>query len=161
MPPVLHWPADPVQKAKSKKALMDGETNLLIMSIRSGIGVDGPQIRAPWIVIGELDWSKAVHLQNIGRGDRDGNPDPESCGAVYVTTEYGSDPVMLSVLGVKSDQGRGIQDPNSDGADISITSQLHSGRFKELAQNFLTNQGVQVPTDLLSHKTGEQLASLF
>ena len=151
----------PSQKKRAKQAFIDGNTNLLIMSIRSGIGVDGLQYRAPWIVIGEFDWSKAVHIQNIGRGDRDGNPNPQGCGVIFVATNYGSDPIMQSILGIKSSQGRGIQDPKSGQTEVAINNQLTPGRFKDMAKSFLTSQGVTIPKDLISEKTNAELAELF
>lgn len=100
-------------KNRSLSAFLDGETDLLIMSLRSGAGVDGLQYRASTAVIGELDWSPGVHHQNIGRLDREGQrcwPDPVT--AIYLVAEDGADPPMMEVLGLKASQAAHIVDPS-------------------------------------------------
>lgn len=99
-------------KARSVDRFLAGETDVLIMSLRSGAGVDGLQYRASTVVIGELDWSPGVHHQNIGRVDREGQrcwPDPVT--AIYLVAEDGADPPMMEVLGLKASQATQIVDP--------------------------------------------------
>lgn len=97
------------QKAKSKQAFINGETNLMIISLRSGVGLDGLQHRCKIVVIGELDWSPKVHDQLIGRVDRDGQK--EQVTAIYLVSEYGSDPPIIDMLGIKSSQSHNIMNP--------------------------------------------------
>lgn len=101
----------PAQKKKSLNAFLAGETNLLIMSLRSGAGVDGLQKRCSTVIIGELDWSGEIHLQLIARLDREGQE--EQVTAIYLHAEDGSDPPMIDLLGVKSSQSHGIVDPHA------------------------------------------------
>jgi CO dehydrogenase/acetyl-CoA synthase gamma subunit (corrinoid Fe-S protein) len=69
--PVMYTGTEsPAEKEKSKMAFVNGETNLFIISLRSGIGLDGLQQRCSTVVIGELDHSPKVHDQLIGRADR-------------------------------------------------------------------------------------------
>lgn len=98
-----------VQKEKAKQAFVNGDTNLLIISLRSGIGLDGLQYRCSTVVIGELDWSPQVHHQIIGRLDREGQINPVM--AIFLCSDSGSDPLMIDLLGLKSSQSQGIIEP--------------------------------------------------
>ncbi len=125
----------PTQKRLSKEAFINGETNLLIMSLRSGIGVDGLQQRCSNVVYGELDWSPKVHDQFTARVDRDGQQDQVT--AFYLVSEQGSDPVIMDLLGLKASQAHGIVDP------FTTASSQHSdqSRIKLLAESFLQKKG--------------------
>jgi SNF2 family DNA or RNA helicase len=120
-----------MQKERAKAAFVNGDTNLFIISLRSGAGLDGLQKRCKTIVIGELDWSPKVHDQLIGRVDRDGQQ--EQVTAIFLVSDSGSDPVIINLLGLKASQSHGIVDPL-----LTPTAQ-HSdeSRIKLLAQNYL------------------------
>lgn len=96
----------PAQKQAAVDRFVSGETNLFIISVRSGAGLDGLQKRCRTVVHGELDWSPAVHQQNIGRVNRDGQTDPVI--AYFLVSEFGSDPLMAEVLGIKAEQVEGV-----------------------------------------------------
>lgn len=98
-----------VRKKKSKEAFVKGDTNLMIISNRSGAGLDGLQFRCRDLVIGELDWSPMILKQLIGRLRRSGQS--EIVNAHYMIANGGSDPLMVEVLGVKSSQAHGIMNP--------------------------------------------------
>lgn len=91
------------QKADTLRAF-GRDSRVCMMSLRAGAGLDGIQEHCSALVIGELDWSPAVHLQNIGRLDRDGQKDPVF--GFIATTDYGSDPLMTEVLGLKKREER-------------------------------------------------------
>jgi SNF2 family DNA or RNA helicase len=102
------------QSAKQKDDAFDrfvsGDTKLLILSLRAGAGLDGLQyVGCSNVVFGELDWSPAAHEQAIGRVRRDGID--TSVTAWFLVSEYGSDPTMAEVLGIKRGQLEGIRDP--------------------------------------------------
>jgi SNF2 family DNA or RNA helicase len=120
-----------VQKERSKQAFINGETNLFIISLRSGIGLDGLQHRCKTVVVGELDWSPQVHHQLIGRVDRDGQEDQVT--AIFTVSEYGSDPVIMDLLGLKASQSHAILNPLT----APVQSISDDSRIKLLAQNFL------------------------
>lgn len=129
-------------KNRSKEAFCNGETNLMIISLRSGAGLDGLQHRCADICIGELDWSPKVHDQIIGRIDRDGQLVPVT--AHFLVAEEGSDPPIIDMLGLKSSQSLGITDP-----DAEIMEQVvDESRIKKLAEYFLKNKAQQLE---LSH----------
>jgi hypothetical protein len=120
------------QKDKAKHAFISGEADILLLSLRSGEGIDGLQQRCNTVCFGELDWSPKVHEQIIGRVDRPGQP-KSSIDAIYFVTDSGSDPVIIDVHGLKGSQSRGIVDPLS-GAQPVFTDETH---IKQLAQAYL------------------------
>lgn len=109
-----------IQKTESVRRFVQGETNVFILSLRSGAGLDGLQYRCSTILFGELDWSPKVHEQIIGRLNREGQK--EKITVVYLNSEEGSDPVMLDVLGLKQSQSDKIIDPH----DLSITKSIQN-----------------------------------
>lgn len=127
----------PGQKDRTKHAFVKGDTDLCIMSLRSGVGLDGLQKRCHTVVFGELDWTPQIHEQVIGRLDREGQP-AESIDAIYAWANFGSDPTVMSVHGVKGNQARGILDPEKE---VMIV-QADPTRMKRLAQSFLDRRGV-------------------
>lgn len=105
--------------------------NVFILSLRSGIGIDGLQHHCKTVLFGELDWSPKVHEQVIGRLDRTGQKDQVT--AVYILTDSGSDPVIVDLLGLKASQAQGINDP------LLEIQQVHSDktRLQKLAESIL------------------------
>ena len=123
----------PSRKDLSKRAFIeDGSSNLLIISLRAGAGMDGLQKVCRTVVFGELDWSPGVHEQCIGRVHRDGQLDPVM--AYYLISDEGSDPIVADVLGIKREQIEGVINP-----DRPLVEALDRGEhnLKKLAQHFL------------------------
>ena len=122
----------PNQKEKAREAFCEGDSKILIMSLRAGAGLDGLQHYTRTVVFGELDWSPGVHEQNEGRVSRDGQTDPVV--AYYLVSDHGSDPVVADVLGLKRSQIEGIRDPSAE-----LVERLDSGadRIKKLAAGYL------------------------
>lgn len=108
--PVMYTGSEsPKQKLEAERAFKEGETDLFILSLRSGAGLDGLQHRCSTVVFGELDWSKKIHEQIIGRVDREGQEDQVL--AIYLNSQDGSDPPILDVLALKESQSMRIIDP--------------------------------------------------
>lgn len=108
--PVMYTGSEtPRKKDEAKRAFVEGHSDVMILSLRSGAGLDGLQLRSNTIVFGELDWSPEVHKQFIGRLRRPGQT--QQVDAIYLTADGGSDPVVTSVLGLKASQAQGIIDP--------------------------------------------------
>lgn len=122
----------PRQKEKSKAAFLGGDTNLCLMSLRSGEGTDGLQKRCSTVVFGELDWSPAVHAQGVGRVDRPGQ-EADVIDVIYLVTNEGSDPVVMRVNAIKSDQQTGVVDPGL--AAVELKPDL--SRLQALAKHYL------------------------
>jgi hypothetical protein len=98
------------QKNAELQRFMSGGTEILIMSLRSGAGVDGLQGRCSVAIFGELDWSPGVHQQVIWRIDREGQMHPVT--VFFLVSEEGSDPPVMDVLGIKASEAAQIVDPN-------------------------------------------------
>ncbi len=139
--PVLYTGSEsPAQKAEAiRRFRLKGNeperADILIMSLRSGVGVDGLQEVCHTCVFGELDWSPGVHDQCIGRLNRDGLEG--NVIAYFLISDAGSDPTVASVLGLKSAQAQGITDPKKKAPDFA---QSAGERVKQLAQDYLARK---------------------
>ena len=126
----------PTAKARAAERFLNGETDILIMSLRSGAGVDGLQYRAGVVIFGELDWSPGQHHQCVGRLDREGQPlyeTDEGVTAIYLVVEDGSDPPMMDVLGLKASQAHAVVDP-----DLGVQSKNNdAAKLQKLVQRYL------------------------
>lgn len=130
--PVMYTGSEtPIQKNKSKEAFVNGESQLMIISLRSGVGLDGLQSVCNTVIIGELDWSPAVIEQLIGRVRRDGQESQVT--AIYLMSNNGTDPLMVDLLGLKASQADGIMNGNK-GVMQTVTD---DERIKKLAKNIL------------------------
>jgi hypothetical protein len=130
----------PTKKEKSKADFISGESKVLIMSLGSGAGIDGLQYVSSTVIFGEFAWSSEIHRQCVGRLDRDGQEN--EVFTFYLATEFGSDPEMIDMLGLKRSQSRGIMDPYKGG---EIGKQTDGDRIKRLAANYLKSQGIAIP----------------
>lgn len=128
------------QKRKTKAAFIAGESKIFILSLRSGSGIDGLQKICSTVLFGEIDWSPQVHEQVIGRVDRDGSflgnleeMEENPVQAVFLLTQYGSDPVITDLLGLKDSQACGIMNPNQG----PVKKNHDTARIKEMAKRYL------------------------
>lgn len=139
--PVLYTGTESApQKDEALRKFLAGESRVLIMSLRSGAGVDGLQGFSSNVVFGELDWSPGVHEQCIGRVHRDGADEP--CNAYFLLSESGADPIMAEVLGVKREQIEAVRNPDS-----ALAERIETGEnsLRRLAREFLAKRGETVP----------------
>lgn len=135
--PVLYTGSEsPKQKNAAEDAFKNGRSRVLIMSLRSGSGLDGLQEVCSVGVFGELDWSPEQHRQCVGRLDRDGQT--ETPAIYYLTADDGSDPVISEVLQIKRQQAEPIRDP-----DTPLFEHIpdNTDRMKLLAQAVLDRAG--------------------
>lgn len=123
--------------AKFSKPLDQGGTDLLVMSVRSAVGLDGLQRVCRTVVVGELDWAPGVHAQAIGRVHRDGQANPVL--AYYLLAEDGSDPVIAKSLGLKREQVHGLMNPGQ--SDLRQL-QTDKDRILQLARYYLEKKGI-------------------
>ena len=132
----------PVQKAAAKTDFEAGRVNPLIMSLRSGAGIDGLQHVCSTGVFGELDWSPGIHQQCIWRLDREGQTQPVT--AFFLVTDEGSDPPMMEVLGIKASEAAAIVDPHLglQQVDGDITN------VRRLVERYLARKGRPVESAL-------------
>lgn len=138
--PVMYTGSEsPSAKKKAKRAFIETHANPMIISLRSGVGLDGLQEVCHTAVVGELDWSPMVHKQFFGRVRRPGQQHP--CEGHYIIANGGADPVIVDICGIKSSQSRGIVDPFS-GVE---TQHSDVSRIKELAEAFLAGKRTELP----------------
>lgn len=131
--PVMYTGSEsPTQKVKAKRAFIDGDSPLMMISLRSGAGLDGLQRVCSKVVFGELDWSPQVHKQVIGRLRRPGQT--RQVDAIYAHTNGGSDPVIVEMLGLKASQSQGIVDPLAGAAQVVESD---DSRIRKLAEAYL------------------------
>src|SRR3990167_5253743 len=128
----------PARKAQEAERFISGDTPVLILSLRSGAGLDGLQGRCHRVTFGELDWSPAVHQQVIGRLYRDGQTEPVF--AYFLVAEHGSDPVVSDVLGLKREQHIGVLDP---GHPVVVEKTVDPEHVKKLARAYLRSKGIE------------------
>lgn len=126
----------PAKKRKEVERFVEGDARVMVMSLRSGTGLNRLQDVSATAVFGELDWSYGVHEQCTGRLHRDGQTRPVF--AYYVISDSGSDPVVVDVLGLKSAQLTGIRDPG--GAPV-VSRQIDPDHIKKLAADYLRRFG--------------------
>lgn len=120
------------QKDAAKYAFIEGRTDCMLLSLRSGLGIDGLQKRCSTFIFGEFDWSPAVADQSLGRIDRPGQPEDEIT-AIYLWTNSGSDPLIMEMLGLKASQARGVVDPMR-GVEAVFSDE---SRIRQLAERYL------------------------
>lgn len=133
--PVLYTGTESTkQKDAAKAAFVSGDTDLMMISLRSGAGLDGLQQRCATVVFGELDWSPKVHDQVIGRLDRPGQKDKVT--AIFLHADGGSDPLIVNMLGLKASQSKGIVDPLSGPTEVHTDE----SRIKRLAESYLARR---------------------
>ena len=120
------------RKEAEKRRFLDGDTDILIMSLRSGAGVDGLQHRSSVVILGELDWSPGIHQQILWRLDREGQKNPVTC--FLLVTDDGSDPPMMDVLGIKKSEATQIVDPHL-GVQVADGDESH---LRRLVERYLT-----------------------
>jgi hypothetical protein len=124
-------------KQEAKEAFVSGRSRLLVMSLRSGAGIEGLQNVCNVGVFGELDWTPAQHHQCIGRLNRDvttGEQVPVI--AYFLVCDHGCDPVMASVLQIK----RGQSEPLVGSTNVIKPVKNPADRIRALAESFLAQQ---------------------
>src|SRR3989339_1005079 len=134
-------------KDNSLEEFISGRTKLLILSLRSGAGINGLQEVCNNLVFGELDWSPAVHEQVIGRLRRDGQS--QVITVFFMTTNYGADPLIIDRLAIKGHQAEGITNPFGSG---SGGGEIKEKNLKEVAREFLAARGIKLPENQVDEK---------
>jgi SWI/SNF-related matrix-associated actin-dependent regulator 1 of chromatin subfamily A len=129
-----------VQKDRAIRKFVNGENDVVILSLRSASGIDGLQYRATCCVFAELDWSPAVHGQSETRIARIGvDSTVKEVPAYYCVSRSGFDEIILDVLGVKKGQFLGLMgDDPEDSQEEYAASQRIASRIKLLVEK-LTN----------------------
>lgn len=135
----------PAAKEEARRKFVEGDGRILIMSLRSGAGLDGLQKVCRTGVFGELDWSPGVHDQCGGRIHRDEQEHPVAL--YFLIAEIGSDPIVSDVLGLKRAQSEGIRNP---GAELVEKLEVDPNHVRRLAAAYLEQRGLGLPMEAAS-----------
>lgn len=134
--PVLYTGSESAAgKRRAKDAFVEGDSRVLLISLRSGAGLNGLQLASHIVVFAELDWSPAQQDQCVGRLARPGQT--RQVLAYYLVAEAGCDPAMAELLNTKRMQSEPIRDPD---AELFETAPDTSDRMKRLAESVLEHQ---------------------
>lgn len=138
--PVMYTGSEsPKEKEKSFAEFTEKRSRAMLMSLRSGAGLDGLQHSCRTVVYSELDWSPGVHEQATGRIARDGQTDPVMAYYLIADNEDSSDPFVMQTLGLKIDQVDGIRDPDSSAVTQPLVgSEKH---IHDLAEAYMARMG--------------------
>ncbi|KIL35142.1 helicase SNF2 [Cohnella kolymensis] len=129
------------QKEEAKQKFINGETNLIIISLRAAAGIDGLQHRANINVFGELDWSPGIHSQCEDRTHRMGQQD--SVISYYLVCGNGSDEQMMEALGFKTAQFAGIMGEKTESEEDKAIAQVEVGKHLDKVIEKLKSRSVQ------------------
>jgi SNF2 family DNA or RNA helicase len=129
-----------IGKDKSAQEFIKGDSNVLIMSLRSAEGLDGLQHGCSTVIHGELDWTLKIHEQVLGRVLRPGQENPVI--EMFLIAENGSDPFMCHINGIKAAQSTGILETTPQ---REIDVKVEMGRIKEMAIEFLKKKNQYTP----------------
>lgn len=141
------------QKEEALKHFVEGESQVFILSLRSGAGIDGLQRACSTVVFGELDWSPHVMDQVIFRLQREGQKKPVH--AFFLNINDGSDPFMMQTLGKKRSQHEGVIEGSENEAELLSDQADMRERVKDMARGYLKSLGEEVPEE------GLQLSGLL
>ncbi len=94
------------QKDAALNRFVNGDSRVFVCSLRSGEGLDGLQHASHTCVFGRTRLVTGCSLS----GDWANKPRRAEapCQAYYLVSDYGADPIMSSVLGVKKNQSDGL-----------------------------------------------------
>ncbi len=131
------------QKNKAAENFMKGEKpGVLLMSMRSGAGLDGLQEVCSVVFHVELDWSRKIMDQLTGRLNRDGQRGRVT--EVFAVADGGSDPLISGILGLTEEQALGIVDPKlavDQPGEGAVISEAEVSRGAALAQMIVDSLG--------------------
>lgn len=139
--PVLYTGSEKTAKQKdaSRDAFVHGDSQVMLVSLRSGEGIDGLQDVCSTTVHVELDFSPQVMKQNVDRVNRDGQRN--AVFAYVLLAEEGSDPIIADILGVKAGQFDGIF--NASAQAVEETPAIEVSRMKHVAAKYLEQKKVR------------------
>lgn len=121
-------------KARAFDAFKEGDSRILMLSLRSGAGLDGLQESCQVVIFGELDWSPGVHKQVLGRLHRPGQKSPVT--GYFCVSDYGADPAMLDTLDLKKIEAEMLvnSDQEIEKQFEEIDSRTKGNYLREMAQ---------------------------
>ncbi|HPN30778.1 MAG TPA: SNF2-related protein [bacterium] len=129
-------------KKKNIETFISGKSKIMIISLRSALGIDGLQSVSSIIVFGELDWTPQIHYQTIGRLRRFGQK-KNMVIAYFLLANDGFDPVIEPYLQIKNEQSFKMMNPEIEYSP-DFKSDAAVARMKEIAAKYLEKQSVSL-----------------
>lgn len=120
-------------KSRAFDSFCEGDSRVLMLSLRSGAGLDGLQESCQVVLFGELDWSPGVHKQVLGRLHRPGQRSPVT--GYFCVSDYGADPAMMDTLDLKKLEAELLVNGGEadDGKFEEIDSRTKQDHLREMA----------------------------
>jgi SNF2 family DNA or RNA helicase len=113
---------DPKLRKQAEMAFENGDTNLIILGMRAGSGIN--LARGKIVVFGELDYAPAVHTQNEDRAAGGLRAQGKSSVlAYYLVCPEGSDREILDILGLKVSQFVGVMGDKPETEDDKVLAE--------------------------------------
>jgi len=141
-------------KNEAQKAFKNEETDIIIISLRSGTGLNLQRARC--VVFGELDWSPAIHLQcEMRAAERIGTKHSVLC--YYLTCNAGTDQHMMETLGLKVSQFLGIMGDKGETEEDKMLAQTDMKKHMSDVIELLKQGGRKKEID---EKVAEKLRKL-
>jgi SNF2 family DNA or RNA helicase len=142
LPVMISGRQDAKKKDEAQQLFMNGDTDLIIVSLRSGTGLNLERAKA--VVFGELDWSPAVHTQCEDRAHRIGVKDSVLC--YYLVCEAGTDPAVQETLGLKASQFVEIMGDPMETEQDKMIAQIDVKKHMDEVIQVLQSGGRRKPT---------------
>lgn len=141
-PSVITGKQSEKKKDKAIQRFIDGQTPMVLLSLRSTAGLDGLQHKGTMCINAELDWSPAIHSQCETRIGRMGVDDRvKEIPSLYCVSRSGYDETMLDVLGLKKGQFVGLMgDEPESKKEAEEQSRAAASRITKLIDNVILKE---------------------
>lgn len=134
-----------------------GASRVLIMSLRSGSGLDDLQNVCSEGVFGEMDWSRKVHGQCINRLRRDGQK--SVVREHWLVSQDGSDPVIAETLNLKDQQSNPVMNPDAPAFEVIDSPAEQASRVRLLAAAAIARRARTTAPPVLARVEPERLVA--
>jgi SNF2 family DNA or RNA helicase len=150
----------PAQKDKNIKEFCEGNSKVLLISHKSGEGIDGLQHFCSTMVHGELAWNLMTHEQLNLRLDREGQQ--EIVDIIFPYIQDGSDPMVLNLHNIKKEisyklTGMADELENKEGQEQSPIVDY----IKNLAREYLEKNNIEVQEKLAASPEEQEIPDLL
>jgi SNF2 family DNA or RNA helicase len=150
----------PLQKDKNIKEFCTGNSKVLLISHKSGEGIDGLQLHCSTMVHGELAWNLMTHEQLNLRIDREGQT--EIVDIIYPYINDGSDPLVLNLHNIKKEISyklTGMADELESKEDKEISPIVDY--IKNIAREYLEKNNIEVEEKLRATEEEQEILDIL
>ena len=150
----------PTQKDKNIKEFCTGKSKVLLISHKSGEGIDGLQHHCSTMVHGELAWNLMTHEQLNLRIDREGQT--EIVDIIYPYIQDGSDPLVLNIHNIKKEISyklTGMSDELENKGDKEESPIVDY--IKNIAREYLEKNNIEVEEKLKTSEEEQEILNIL